>query len=108
MEVIEKNKEIFNKRAGDEINIKYMLDLRDFPGDPYDHKVVHDVEVILNYPDIQVIRCVEETAPYLGAFETDLFLSAWEEDVQRAVDAGFAAGIICEDGRSGYRFEPGR
>ncbi len=47
-------------------------------------------------------------SPYLGAFETDLFLSAWEEDVQRAVDAGFAAGIICEDGRSGYRCEPGR
>ncbi len=55
VEVIEKNKEIIDKRAGDEINIKYILDLRDFPGDPYEHKVVHDVEVILNDPDIQVI-----------------------------------------------------
>ncbi|SHJ00629.1 5'-nucleotidase [Parasporobacterium paucivorans] len=32
--------------------------------------------------------------PYLNAFRTDLFLSASEEDVQQAVNAGFAAGII--------------
>lgn len=34
-------------------------------------------------------------APYLKAFQTDLFLSANEEDVQQAVDFGIAAGIIC-------------
>lgn len=34
-------------------------------------------------------------APYLSAFRTDLFLSANEEDVQEAINAGFAAGIIC-------------
>ncbi|MCL2253269.1 MAG: 5'-nucleotidase [Lachnospiraceae bacterium] len=33
-------------------------------------------------------------APYLEAFKTDLFLSADEEDVQSAVDAGIAAGMI--------------
>jgi 5'-nucleotidase len=33
-------------------------------------------------------------APYLNAFKTDLFLSANEEDVQEAVNAGVAAGII--------------
>ncbi len=35
--------------------------------------------------------------PYLGAFETDLFLSANEEDVQDAVNAGYAAGLIIPD-----------
>ena len=34
--------------------------------------------------------------PYLDTFRTDLFLSANEEDVQEAVNAGFAAGIICD------------
>lgn len=34
-------------------------------------------------------------SPYLGAFRTDLFLSADESDVQAAVNAGVAAGIIC-------------
>lgn len=36
--------------------------------------------------------------PYLAAFHTDLFLSACEEDVQCAIDAGIAAGIICTEG----------
>ncbi|WP_373486358.1 5'-nucleotidase [Acetobacterium malicum] len=33
-------------------------------------------------------------SPYLEAFNTDLFLSANEEDVQEAINAGVAAGII--------------
>lgn len=34
-------------------------------------------------------------APYLNAFRTDLFLSANENDVQEAINANIAAGIIC-------------
>lgn len=34
-------------------------------------------------------------APYLEAFRTDLFLSASEKDVQEAINANVAAGIIC-------------
>lgn len=34
-------------------------------------------------------------APYLSAFRTGLFLSANEQDVQEAVNAGIAAGLIC-------------
>ena len=34
-------------------------------------------------------------APYLNAFKTDLFLSASEDDVQEAINANIAAGIIC-------------
>jgi len=36
-------------------------------------------------------------APYLNAFQTDLFLSAYEDDVQCAIDSGIAAGIICTE-----------
>ena len=38
-------------------------------------------------------------APYLEAFHTDLFLSAYEDDVQSAIDSGIAAGIICTEHR---------
>ena len=55
VEVIEKNKAEINKKSGEEINIKYILDLRDFPGDPYEDKVVHDVEMILNDPEVKII-----------------------------------------------------
>jgi len=34
-------------------------------------------------------------APYLSAFRTGLFLSANEQDVQEAINAGIAAGLIC-------------
>ena len=34
-------------------------------------------------------------SPYLGSFKTDLFLSADEKDVQEAINANIAAGIIC-------------
>lgn len=37
----------------------------------------------------------QSIAPYLASFKTDLFLSADEDDVQEAINAGFAAGIIC-------------
>lgn len=35
-------------------------------------------------------------SPYLPAFKTDLFLSANEADVQEAINANIAAGIICK------------
>lgn len=54
-EVLRVNKESIAKRAGDEIEIKYVLDLRDFPGDPIQEKIVHDYEIIANDPEIQVV-----------------------------------------------------
>jgi len=55
VEVIETNKADINKKAGEELAVKYILDLRDFPGDPYADKVVHDYNIILNDPEIAVI-----------------------------------------------------
>ena len=55
VEVIEKNKDMVNKKAGEELSIKYILDLRDFPGDLYENKVVHDYQTIVNDPAIQII-----------------------------------------------------
>jgi len=55
VEVINTNHDSINKKAGEEINIKYVLDLRNFPGDPIQEKIVHDYEVIINDPDIQIV-----------------------------------------------------
>lgn len=55
VEVLETNKESIAKRAGDEIEVKYVLDLRDFPGDPIQQKIVHDYDVIVNDPEISVV-----------------------------------------------------
>ncbi len=55
VEVIESNKAAVNKKAGNELNVKYILDLRDFPGDPHEAKVVHDMNVILDDPEVQIV-----------------------------------------------------
>lgn len=55
VEVIETNKEDIDKKAGEKLNVKYILDLRDFPGDPYEKKVIHDYNVILNDPEVTII-----------------------------------------------------
>ena len=55
VEVLERNKKIITQRAADEINVKYVLDLRDFPGDPVQEKIVHDFETIINDPEIRIV-----------------------------------------------------
>lgn len=53
--VLEKNQEMIAKKAGEEISLKYILDLRDFPGDVNEDKVVHDFDTILTDPEVSVI-----------------------------------------------------
>ena len=55
VEVLKTNHESISKKAGQEINVKYVLDLREFPGDPVMDILVHDYNVILNDPEIEVI-----------------------------------------------------
>lgn len=55
VEVLNTNSESIAKRAGDGIEVKYILDLRDFPGDPMEDKVIHDYDVIANDPEVEVV-----------------------------------------------------
>lgn len=55
VEVINTNHESINKKTGEEINVKYVLDLRDFPGDPVQEKLVHDYEIIANDPEVRIV-----------------------------------------------------
>lgn len=55
VEVINTNQDSINRRAGDEIRIKYVLDLRDFPGDPVQEVLVHDYETIVNDPKVDIV-----------------------------------------------------
>jgi len=54
-QVLDINRELIEKRAGKSLNIKYILDLREFPGDPYEDRVIHDVDICLNDPDVDII-----------------------------------------------------
>ena len=55
VEVFYKNKESLEKKAGQEMDIKYILDVRDFNDSPYKDKFVKDFNVILNDPEVTVV-----------------------------------------------------
>lgn len=55
VEIIRENKDLITKRVGEEVQTKYVLDLRDFPGDPVQDILVHEFEIIKNDPEVQIV-----------------------------------------------------
>lgn len=55
VQVLLKNKETIAKKAGDEIVPACVLDLRDFPGDVMEDKVVKDINLITQNPEISIV-----------------------------------------------------
>ena len=55
VQVLLKNKETIAKKAGDEIVSACVLDLRDFPGDVMEDKVVKDINLITQNPEISIV-----------------------------------------------------
>ena len=55
VEVLEVNKDLIAERAGEPVEVKYILDLRDFPGDPYEKCIVHDYQTIVNDPEVGIV-----------------------------------------------------
>ncbi|MBE6598349.1 MAG: homoserine dehydrogenase [Ruminococcaceae bacterium] len=53
--VIEENKAFIERMVGDCVNVKYILDLREFPDSPYGDRVVHDIETLIDDRDISVV-----------------------------------------------------
>lgn len=55
VEVLNTNKEIIKRNVGEELKVKYVLDLREFEGDPVQEILVHDYDVILKDKDVKII-----------------------------------------------------
>ena len=54
-EVLKVNKDLITERAGEPVEIKYILDLRDFPGDPNEDKLIKDYKLIVEDPEIGLV-----------------------------------------------------
>ena len=54
-EVLEQNKDVIKQRAGQEIALKYVLDLREFPDSPVADKIIHDFKVIEEDEEIRIV-----------------------------------------------------
>ncbi|MBQ8413888.1 MAG: homoserine dehydrogenase [Clostridia bacterium] len=54
-DLLTNNSDCVSRLGGDEINIKYLLDLRDFPDSPFADRVVHDFDIILSDPEVSCV-----------------------------------------------------
>lgn len=114
-DVLTKNSDIVSSRAGQDVEIKYVLDLRDFPGDPVEKYLVHDIDMIINDPEIEVVvetmggeepahifvkRALEacksvctSNKAIVAAFGTELLKTADEKGVRFLFGASVGGGI---------------
>ena len=54
-EVIKENAVSISHNAADEIRVKYIVDVRDFPGSPFEELMTKDFSVVENDPDVQIV-----------------------------------------------------
>lgn len=114
-DLLEANKALIEARIGEPINIKYILDLRDFPGTPYENKVVHDFSVILNDSEVELVaetmggahpafdyslaalkagKCVvTSNKEVVATFGEELLTAARDNGVSYAFEASVGGGI---------------
>ena len=71
-EVLDKNCKSVEKKAGEPIEVKYILDLREFPGSPVEKLVIHDVEQIVhgrNKTGLRVCKALPARGKACGDFQ---------------------------------------
>lgn len=114
-EVLTENHALIERRIGEPICIKYILDLRDFPGSPWQEKIVHDFDIILHDPEISVVaemmggahpaydltralleagkNVVTSNKQVVATFGTELLQIAREHGVSYLFEASVGGGI---------------
>ena len=55
VEVLRTNQKVIDERLGEELRIKYVLDLRDFPDDPVQEFITHDFEEIVSDEEVKIV-----------------------------------------------------
>lgn len=55
VEAISMNQESIRTKAREAVEVKYVLDLREFPGTPIEDKLIHDYRIIAQDPEISVV-----------------------------------------------------
>ncbi len=114
-EVLTQNKKIIENKLNEEIEIKYILDLRDFPDSPFANKVIHDFNIILNDSEVSIVvemmggshpaydfskasllagkNVVTSNKEVVAKFGTELLQIAKENNVRYLFEASVGGGI---------------
>lgn len=54
-EILDQNRDVIAGQAGQDVELKYVLDLRDFPDSPVADKIVHDFKVIEQDGEVEIV-----------------------------------------------------
>lgn len=114
-EILEVNKTIITAQAGQEVALKYVLDLQDFSGTPVADKIIHDIAVILNDDEVRIVvetmgglnpsypfvkKCLEagkhvvtSNKALVAAHGSELLKIAADRDVNFLFEASVGGGI---------------
>ena len=114
-EVLTENKELIKRRTGLDVDIKYILDLREFPNSPFANKVIHNFDTILNDDEISIVvemmggshpaydfskasllagkNVVTSNKEVVAKFGTELLQIAKENNVRYLFEASVGGGI---------------
>ena len=114
-EILDQNKAEVAKSAGQEVELKYVLDLRDFPDSPVADKIIHDFKIIEEDPEVQVVvetmgglnpaypfvkacllagkHVVTSNKALVAAYGTELLAIAKEKQVNFFFEASVGGGI---------------
>ena len=104
-EVLTENKQLIKNRTGIDFEIKYILDLRDFPDHPLGDRVVHDISVILNDPEVSIV--VEMMGGVHPAYDFSLAAIKAGKNVvtsNKAVVASYGPELLKEASIRGLRY----
>ena len=97
LEVLQINQSSIAKRVGDGIEVKYILDLRDFPGEPIQDKIVHDYKTIAEDEEVKIVvetmGGVEPAYTFVKAKGAELIALAKEKNVNFMFEASVGGGI---------------
>ena len=108
VKVLQTNANSIEKKAGERIQVKRILDLRDFPGDPNADKVVHDYKEIQEDEDIQVVvECMGGVKPAYTFVKTALLQGRSVATSNKELVAKHGAELIsiAEEKKCNFLFE---
>jgi len=115
-EILAQNAEQIKHGCGQDVALKYVLDLRDFPGSPVEDRIVHDFSVIEKDPEVSVVvetmgglnpaypfvkasllagkHVVTSNKALVAAYGTELLAIAREKNVNFFFEASVGGGIL--------------
>lgn len=104
-EMVENNREVLEKSCGERVNVKYVLDIRDFSAHPAAEKFIKDINIILADPEISIV--VEAMGGSHPAYEYTMSCLAAKKSVvtsNKEVVATFGESMLKCANENGVRY----